>query len=116
MKRILVIDDDPMIRVVIRIGLEEEGYQVVELDSGTGAVKMIKSQPINLVILDIFMDGKEGIETLSEIREVSDKLPVIVISSSTEFFDISKDLGADHTLSKPIDFETLFPLVSKLLN
>ncbi|WP_321367851.1 response regulator [uncultured Desulfuromusa sp.] len=116
MKCILVIDDDPTIRVVIRVGLEEEGYQIVELDSGTDAVEMIKSRPIDLVILDIFMDGKEGIETLSEIREVSNKLPIIVMSSSTEFFDISKDLGADHTISKPIDFETLFPLVNKLLN
>ena len=115
MKRILVIDDDPMIRIVIRAGLEDEGYEIFELESGTHALDTITSQAIDLVILDILMDGKEGIETITDIRKISRNLPVIVMSSSSLYLDCAMDLGANHAINKPIKLNDLSLKVRELL-
>lgn len=113
-KKILVVDDDFAVRQLISIGLGTEGYQVVEENSGRHVVETIKNKEISLVILDIFMDDTEGMETIYQIRENFPDLPVIMISSDIVFLSMSKELGATETLLKPIDLKILIPMIEKL--
>ena len=119
-KRILVVDDEAPVRTMLRQALEREGYEVREADDGDGGLRLLDKQPIDLVLLDIFMPNKEGIETLLEIRSLFPRLKFIVISGGGSRQNFSplraaKTLGAFGTLAKPFALHELLRMVSSAL-
>lgn len=112
---ILVIDDDPIFRKQVKLGLEKAHFQVVGLESGVHAISKIREHGVCLVILDILMEEREGIETLTELREVYPDLPVIMVSVDSLYLSFSEGLGASRTMVKPIPLQTLLSSVKQLL-
>ncbi len=104
MYNILVCDDDKDIVSAIEIYLSKEGYNVLKAYNGEEALKIIKDNAIHLVILDIMMPVKDGIETLNEIRKV-ETIPVIMLSAKSEDEDKINglNLGADDYVTKPFN-------------
>jgi len=108
MKKILVIDDDVIVRETIVQILESEGYAVVSADDGKRGVALFRSERPDLVITDIIMPEKEGIQTITEIRAMTPDAKVIAISGggrigNTDFLKIARLLGASDVISKPFD-------------
>lgn len=104
MYHILVVDDDKEIVNAIEIYLKKEGYNILKAYNGNQALKIIKENEIHLIILDIMMPEKDGIETLEEIRK--DKtIPVILLSAKSEDYDKIGGLnsGADDYITKPFN-------------
>ena len=83
MYNILVVDDDKEIVGAIEIYLKKEGYNIIKAYNGQKALEVINSQEIHLVILDIMMPKKDGLETLKEIRKEK-SIPVILLSAKSE--------------------------------
>lgn len=112
MYNILVVDDDKEIVKAIEIYLEKENYFIYKAYDGEEALKQINDNVINLIIMDIMMPKKDGIETLEEIRKNKD-IPVILLSAKSE--DIDKinglNIGADDYITKPF---SLIVLISKV--
>jgi DNA-binding response OmpR family regulator len=108
MLEVLVVDDDPMIRKLVRVNLEKRDYSVRVVSSGTEAINAFKEQVPDLVILDIVMDGLSGIDVCLWIRTQSD-VPVIVLSAHDEedLMVRALDAGADDYVTKPFSYETL---------
>ena len=108
MYNILVVDDDKEIVKAIEIYLEKENYFIYKAYDGEEALKQINDNVINLIIMDIMMPKKDGIETLEEIRKNKD-IPVILLSAKSE--DIDKinglNIGADDYITKPFNPEEL---------
>lgn len=104
MYNILVCDDDKEIVKAIEIYLSKEGYNVLKSYDGEEALKIIKNNEIHLIILDIMMPKKDGIETLYEIRK-NNSIPVIMLSAKSEDEDKIKglNLGADDYITKPFN-------------
>ena len=104
MYNILVCDDDKEIVKAIEIYLNKEGYNVLKTYNGEEALKVLKNNTIHLVILDIMMPVKDGIETLNEIRK-TESIPVIMLSAKSEDEDKIKglNLGADDYVTKPFN-------------
>lgn len=104
MYNILVCDDDKEIVKAIEIYLVKENYNVLKAYNGEEALKILKQNTIHLVILDIMMPIKDGIETIKEIRENS-TIPVIMLSAKSEDEDKIKglNLGADDYVTKPFN-------------
>ena len=104
MYNILVCDDDKEIVKAIEIYLTKEGYNVLKSYNGNEALKILANNEIHLVILDIMMPGKDGIETLEEMRKDS-SIPVIMLSAKSEDEDKIKglNLGADDYVTKPFN-------------
>ena len=102
MYNILVCDDEKEIVSAISIYLEKEGYNVLKAYNGQEALELIRSNEVHLVILDIMMPVKDGIETLKEIRKEK-VVPVIMLSAKSEDTDKIEglDLGADDYVTKP---------------
>jgi CheY-like chemotaxis protein len=100
MKRILVVDDEQGIRRALRAVLERAGYQIREAGSGQDAIRLWREQEGDLVITDIHMPDKDGIETILELRALSPNLPIIAVSGSGE--QTCRDLLRDARLSGPI--------------
>lgn len=104
MYNILAVDDDREIVKAIEIYLTKEGYNILKAYDGEEALKVIKENDIHLVILDIMMPKKDGIETLEEIRKTK-TIPVIMLSAKSEDYDKIEGLntGADDYVTKPFN-------------
>lgn len=104
MYNILVCDDDKEIVKAIEIYLNKESYNVLKTYNGEEALKVLKNNTIHLVILDIMMPIKDGIETLNEIRK-TESIPVIMLSAKSEDEDKINglNLGADDYVTKPFN-------------
>ena len=119
-KRILIVDDDDQFRKMLSKVLEQERYEVVEAADGDEAIRRHFDQPADLIIIDIIMPGKEGIEIVLEIKEKDPKAKFIVVSGGNWYgsdveFEIAETLGAK-TLKKPFERKALLEAIKQLQN
>lgn len=112
MYNVLIVDDDKEIVNAIAIYLKNEGYKIYKAYDGNQAVEKLKEQEIHLIILDIMMPEKDGIETLEEIRKEK-TIPVIMLSAKSEDYDKIEGLnaGADDYITKPFSVRELMARV-----
>ena len=107
--RILVIDDEPPIRKLLRVGLSAHGYQIVEASNGKMALDLLSEQAPDLVILDLGLPDMEGHELLRTMRARNDSVPIVVLSSRDD--ETGKvqalDSGADDDVTKPFGMDEL---------
>ncbi|MDO5292941.1 MAG: response regulator transcription factor [bacterium] len=101
---VLIVDDDQDIRNLIGIYLANEGLPYIKCDSAVQAMELIKSNKVDLILLDIMMPGLDGIEACIKIRQ-SEKMPIIFMSAKTEDMDKIQGLvaGADDYITKPFN-------------
>ena len=104
MYNILVVDDDREIVKAIEIYLSKEGYNILKAYDGEEALKQLTENEVHLVILDVMMPNKDGLETLEEIRKTK-TLPVIMLSAKSEDYDkiAGLNIGADDYITKPFN-------------
>lgn len=120
MSRILIVDDDQQIRNMLRITLEREGYEVLEAADGLEAVAAFKTQELDLVITDIVMPEKEGIELIMELKGIDPAVKIIAISGGgrinpEDYLKWARRFGVEQTFSKPVDRQKLLDAVAALL-
>jgi DNA-binding response OmpR family regulator len=118
--RILVVDDDAAVRDSIATVLDGAGFQVDQADHGASGMRLLRANEPDLVITDILMPHKEGIETIREIRAVLPQTPIIAISGSVEpradYLKMAQSFGASAILAKPFDPAVLLEHVNRLLS
>lgn len=104
MYNILVVDDDKEIVGAIEIYLKKEGYNILKAYNGNQALEIISKNEIHLMILDIMMPEKDGLETLEEVRKEK-TIPVVLLSAKSEDYDKIEglNLGADDYITKPFN-------------
>ncbi|HLZ04660.1 MAG TPA: response regulator [Bradyrhizobium sp.] len=124
MARILVVDDDPAVQITIRLLLERAGHGVVVASDGQKGVAAFENGDFDLLFLDIFMPGMDGIETMRHIHRQRPEVPIIVISGRPLVQDAAKEpdflamaikLGAVSSLPKPFKPAALLELVGNCL-
>ncbi|MEX2156436.1 MAG: response regulator [Gemmatimonadales bacterium] len=120
MARILVIDDDGQVRGAIRRILERAGHTVLDVADGEAGIRVYRERPTDLIITDIFMPERDGIETIQELRREFPGVKIIAISGGdrTRTMDLRRDaelFGASRTLGKPFELNALLTAVSELL-
>ena len=105
---LLLVDDDAMNRDALARRLTRSGYTVLTADGGVAALRMIRENRIDAVLLDVMMPGMSGLETLRQLRQVRSvaDLPVIMVTAKDESNDVVEalDLGANDYVTKPVDF------------
>ena len=106
--KILVIDDEPPIRKLLRMGLASQGYEVLEAPNGKTALELLAGKPA-LVILDLGLPDVDGLELLRRIRQAQADVPIVVLSSRGDEAGkvAALDLGADDYVTKPFGMEEL---------
>jgi two-component system KDP operon response regulator KdpE len=114
--RILVVDDEPPIRRLLRTGLGTQGYEVIDAANGADALIAVKSNP-DLVILDLGLPDMQGLDVLRMMREGGSTVPVLVLSSRDDEGGKVKafDLGADDYVTKPFGMNELLARVRTAL-
>jgi len=117
---ILVIDDEPAIRQVVRRAMETAGHSIVEAENGHAGLQILRSHRPQLVITDLMMPKKEGLETIMEIRQTAPDVRIIAISGggrsgNLDFLHLARKLGACAALPKPFRYDELLQAVEAAL-
>jgi DNA-binding response OmpR family regulator len=120
MAKILLVDDDTLVRTSLSLALEDAGHAVVQAVNGDEGLDALAREMFDLVVLDILMPEREGIETIREIRKKWTALPVLAISGGDktgwgDFLKMASTLGASDTLAKPFTATEFLARVTRLL-
>ena len=113
---ILLVDDDAALLEVTSIVLASEGYRVVTAEDGTGALRALDDEDLDLVILDVMLPRMSGFEVLKKMREGSD-VPVVLLTAKSQSVDkvVGLELGADDYITKPFDTKELLARIKAVL-
>ena len=114
--KILIVDDEPLIREVIKEYCALENYEVLEAENGIEALEKIKTNDIDIIVLDIMMPKLDGFSTLKEIKQIKN-IPVILLSARKEEFNklMGFDLGSDDYMTKPFSPKELIARIKAIL-
>jgi two-component system, OmpR family, KDP operon response regulator KdpE len=106
--KVLIVDDEPPIRKLLRMGLSTQGYEILEATNGKTALAQLEEKP-DLIILDLGLPDMQGLDLLAAIRARNESVPIVVLSSrGDESVKVrALDLGADDYLTKPFGMEEL---------
>lgn len=120
MARILIIDDEELVRWALRLALERDGHQVAEAENGIHGMEAMAGQEADLVIVDLLMPERDGFQTIQDIRLRDLRLPVVAITGGGPTgldspLKRAQALGADFTLTKPVERAVLLETVDKAL-
>lgn len=120
MPRILIIEDEVQVRKLTRQMLEMEGFEVLEAGDGDSGLKTFTENEIDLIITDIIMPGKEGIETILELRRENPGVKIIAMSGGGRmgpdgYLELARKFGANQTFRKPFDRLELVQAVKDLI-
>ena len=116
MARILVIDDEEMVRGMFRLALELGGHEVVEAADGEEGVRLYREAPTDLVITDIKMPRTGGLEVIQDLRDDFPDVKIIAITGyEPENLNVARQLGALHTFEKPLNMGEFMQIVKEVL-
>ncbi len=120
MSHIIVIDDDCQVRLMLKKMLESEGYRVTVASNGNEGIKSQRDNPADLIITDLIMPEKEGIETISELKQEFPDIKIIAMSGGGKnepgvYLHAAKIIGAIHTFHKPIKKDELLGTIKSLI-
>lgn len=119
MVKILIIDDEAAIRSLLRRRLEDQGFEIIELEDGRAASTVCEVQCPDIVVTDIYMRLCDGLETIRELRATYPALNIIAISGGgisykENFLEIAGHMGASATFSKPLNWPEFMSKVNEL--
>ena len=120
MPRILVIDDEQLLRSTVVTILTRAGFSVEDASDGQAGIAMFHKNPPDIVLTDIFMPNRDGIEIIKELKQSSPRTKIIAMTGGghlrmMEIASAAKVLGADHVLDKPFESESLLAAVNAVL-
>lgn len=120
MARILVVDDDPTIRAIAQELLHGSGHELFEAEDGDEALRIAAVMPIDLIVLDMLMPNKDGIETIQAVKRDHPATRILAISSGGRMdgamlLKLATAFGADETMQKPLRLGTFAVIIDSLL-
>ena len=121
MAKLLIIDDDAQFRAFMEEALTDSGYEVYTAENGVLGLECVNREQPDIVITDIVMPEKEGVEVILELKQAGDSVPVIAMSggnlgNSNSYLHMAKKLGAAAVIAKPFQLEDLIAEINKILD
>jgi len=117
-RKILVVDDDPDISMMLKLMLEYKGYSVIVLEKANEVVETIREHSISVVIVDMLLSGVSGTDVCADIRQnyTTADCPILMISAHPNAKKICLDGGADDFIAKPFDMNEILTKIRNLVN
>lgn len=116
---VLIIDDDEILNEMISELLQSQNYQTISAFNGNEGLSKLQSEKIDIVITDIIMPDKEGLQTIREIKSISPTIPIIAISgggkNNADYLSMASLMGASATFRKPFDHNLFLATIEQLL-
>jgi DNA-binding response OmpR family regulator len=116
-KRVLIVEDDPHIRLGIGETLQAEGYETFEASDGSQVLPLLRQTKPDLILLDIMLPGKNGYDICRDLKKTHPQLPIIILSAKSQEIDkvLGLELGADDYVTKPFSLRELLARVQAVL-
>ena len=119
MAKVLLVEDDELVRYSLTELLEEAGHQVLARENGYKIIEFVESHPVDIVLTDIVMPEVDGMEVLTAMRKSFPDLPVVALSgggriSGADYLQMAEVIGAKRTISKPVKPDVLLNTVAEL--
>ena len=115
MARILLVEDDEQVRLVLKDLLEGEGYEIQEASNGKEALQSFASSLPDLILTDLVMPDTEGIEMIIKMRKSNPNVKIVAMSGGVDYLNLAKQLGALRTLTKPFSNQAVLDVVKETL-
>src|SRR5262245_49424881 len=120
-KRVLVVDDNEDLRATVQALLQADGFEVAVAADVEAALAQHRERPADVVVTDLFMPDKDGIETIIELRKLYPSVKIVAISGWTstrgsDYLQVAREIGAAATLQKPFDPQELSRVVRELVS
>ncbi len=117
MKRILIVEDDPAILLGLKESLHEEHFEVLTASDGEEGYQIGKKENVDLIILDLMLPSKNGIEICKNLRQSGVSIPILMLTSKKEEMDkvLGLEIGADDYVTKPFSIRELMARIKALL-
>jgi len=120
MASILLVEDDEHLRPMLKLVLERAGHQVQEAGNGNEALEIYNRHPADLVVTDLVMPDKEGLETIRELRRIDPDVKIIAMSGGgrtgiKNYLEMAKSFGADHILAKPFSNQEILDSIQLVI-
>ena len=121
MASILLVDDDPIVRMIATDLLREENYAIIEADDGHTAMQIIEAVPLDLIVLDILMPTVDGLEVIRSVKRSHPHIRILAISSggrragAVSYLHTARIFGADEVMVKPLRINVFATTVARLL-
>jgi DNA-binding response OmpR family regulator len=112
---VLVVDDDASLRLLCRVNLELDGYRVLEAREVAEAEEILRSESVDLVLLDVHVGPESGIELMRSVREQGGAPPIVLVTGSARL-DADTQAEADGIVAKPFRLEELLGVVHRLVS
>jgi len=121
MAKILLVEDDDEVRSVLKTLLQEEGHEVSEAAEGNAAIEQFLKLSVDLVVTDLVMPDKEGLETIIDLRRTHPDVKIMAMSgggrnSPQDYLDMAKRLGAIEVIAKPFSIDDFLRCVNRALS
>lgn len=119
MASILIIDDNAALREVLRVGLETAGHTVREMRNGRDGIRAFRKEPSDLVITDIYMPERDGLELIEALRRTHPRVKILAMSGASgtmDYLNRARLIGAAMVIRKPFEMPTLLKAVGDLLD
>jgi two-component system alkaline phosphatase synthesis response regulator PhoP len=115
--KILIVDDEESIVTLLEYNLKKSGYEVIVAMNGEAAIKKVVEENPDLMILDVMLPGKDGIEVCKELRQQKEKIPILMLTAKDDEFDkiLGLELGADDYMTKPFSPREVVARVKAIL-
>ena len=118
--RILVVDDEPAILAAVRVVLEAAGFEVSDAPDGLAALRLCRTQSVDLVLCDVFMPNQDGLETISALRQQNPSVKIVAMSGggsvwTSGLLATAQQLGASAVLHKPFSGKQLLAVIRQVL-
>jgi DNA-binding response OmpR family regulator len=118
--RVILTDDDPSIRTMTRLMLEDAGFEVAEAVDGNAAISMIRDMGADLVLCDLFMPGADGLEVIRALRREYPRVPIIIMNGGAfggtlDLLPVARFLGAAEILHKPFTQQIVLAAIERTL-
>jgi CheY-like chemotaxis protein len=119
--RVLILEDNDDFRSLLQSKLESEGFEVAAVPDGTRALELMARQPPDVVLTDLFMPDKDGIETILEIRARYPRARIIAMSgwqsrAKSDYLTVAREIGAVQTFRKPFELQEMVQALRQLAN
>lgn len=115
-RSVLVVDDEPQVRFVIRSKLEQHGFDVHEAANGEEAVRLLEREPVDVVVTDILMPERDGLETIQHVQKTCPGVGIVAISATGNdvYLRCARAFGAARVVTKPLRLDELARIVEDL--
>jgi DNA-binding response OmpR family regulator len=120
MALVLIVDDDPTVLRMLTQVMQRDGHTVMQAEDGDVAMRLFRRQPADIIITDLLMPNKEGLELIAEAREIAPAVGIIAYSGGGKiqpenYLEFATGMGADRVFTKPVPITDLSVAVKELL-